>query len=114
MVASRETLQNLAPSGQLPPVTLERAIRLIDILDAFGADALIGPHIALKGATALNAFGGSLEDGRTLTKSVDPPPGRGERLSFSPYFLTAFSSDGREARSADGRLFEAIQSCVRI
>jgi hypothetical protein len=54
MVASRETLQDLAAERQLQPATLERVIRLIDILDAFGADALIGPRIALKGGTALN------------------------------------------------------------
>ena len=47
MVASRETLQDLAAERQLQPATLERVIRLIDILDAFGADALIGPRIAL-------------------------------------------------------------------
>jgi hypothetical protein len=40
MVASRETLQNLAAERQLHPATLERVIRLIDILDAFGDDAL--------------------------------------------------------------------------
>jgi hypothetical protein len=49
MVASRETLQDLAAERQLQPATLERVIRLIDILDAFGSDALIGPRIALKG-----------------------------------------------------------------
>jgi hypothetical protein len=56
MVASRETLQDLAAERQLQPATLERVIRLIDILDAFGADTLIGPRIALKGGTALNVF----------------------------------------------------------
>lgn len=53
MVASLETLQDLAVERQLQPATLERVIRLIDIFDAFGADALIGPRIALKGGTAL-------------------------------------------------------------
>ena len=42
MVASRETLQDIAAERQLQPATLERVIRLIDILDAFGADTLIG------------------------------------------------------------------------
>jgi hypothetical protein len=41
MVASRETLQDIAAERQLQPATLERVIRLIDILDAFGADTLI-------------------------------------------------------------------------
>jgi len=50
MVASRETLQDLAAERQLQPATLERVIRLIDILDAFGADTLIGPRVALKGS----------------------------------------------------------------
>ena len=54
MVASRETLQDIAAERQLQPATLERVMRLIDILDAFGADTLIGPRIALKGGTALN------------------------------------------------------------
>lgn len=60
MVASRETLQDLAAERQLQPATLERVIRLIDIL-AFGADALIGPRIALKGGTALNVFHSDLD-----------------------------------------------------
>ncbi|MHB1303426.1 MAG: nucleotidyl transferase AbiEii/AbiGii toxin family protein [Acidiphilium sp.] len=42
-------------------MTLERVIRLIDILDAFGADVLIGPRIALKGGTALNVFHSDLD-----------------------------------------------------
>jgi predicted nucleotidyltransferase component of viral defense system len=61
MVASRETLQDLAAERQLQPATLERVIRLIDILDAFGADVLIGPRIALKGGTALNVFHSDLD-----------------------------------------------------
>ena len=61
MVASRETLQDLAAERQLQPATLERVIRLIDILDAFGADTLIGPRIALKGGTALNVFYSDLD-----------------------------------------------------
>lgn len=61
MVASRKTLQDLAAERQLQPATLERVIRLIDILDAFGADTLIGPRIALKGGTALNVFHSDLD-----------------------------------------------------
>jgi hypothetical protein len=52
MVASRETLQDFAAERQLQPAALERVILLIDILDAFGTDALIGPRIALKCGTA--------------------------------------------------------------
>jgi hypothetical protein len=33
MVASRETLQDIAAERQLQPATLERVIRLIDILE---------------------------------------------------------------------------------
>jgi hypothetical protein len=61
MVASRETLQDIAAERQLQPATLERVIRLIDILDAFGADTLIGPRVALKGGTALNVFHSNLD-----------------------------------------------------
>ena len=61
MAASRETLQDLADERQLQPATLEPVIRLIDILDAFGADTLIGPRIALKGGTALNVFHSDLD-----------------------------------------------------
>ena len=61
MVASRETLQAIAAERQIQPATLERVIRLIDILDAFGADTLIGPRIALKGGTALNVFHSDLD-----------------------------------------------------
>ena len=61
MVASRETLQDIAAERQLQPATLERVIRLIDILDAFGADTLIGPRVALKGGTALNVFHSDLD-----------------------------------------------------
>jgi hypothetical protein len=61
MVASRETLQDLAAERQFQPATLERVIQLIDILDAFGADALIGSRIALKGGTALNVFHSDLD-----------------------------------------------------
>jgi hypothetical protein len=61
MVASRETLQDIAAERQLQPATLERVIRLIDILDAFGADTLIGPRVALKGGTAVNVFYSDLD-----------------------------------------------------
>ena len=61
MVASRETLQDIAAERQLQPATLERVIRLIDILDTFGADTLIGPRVALKGGTALNVFHSDLD-----------------------------------------------------
>jgi hypothetical protein len=55
------TLQDIAAERQLQPATLERVIRLIDILDAFGADTLIGLRLALKGGTALNVFHSDLD-----------------------------------------------------
>ena len=61
MVASRETLQDIAAERQLQPATVERVIRLIDILGAFGADTLIGPRIALKGGPALDVFHSNLD-----------------------------------------------------
>jgi len=45
-------------------------IRLIDILDAFGADTLIGPQIALKGGTALNVFHSDLAASRSISTST--------------------------------------------
>lgn len=56
MPASREQLQILAAERQLQPATLERVIRLLEVLHAFAADAVIAPRIALKGGTALNLF----------------------------------------------------------
>jgi hypothetical protein len=56
MVVSRETVQELASERQLHPATLERVLRLLDILDAIGTDRIIGPRVALKGGTALNIF----------------------------------------------------------
>ncbi len=61
MAVSRESLQEIASERQLQPAMLERVIRLIDILDAFGADTLIGPRLALKGGTALNIFHSDLD-----------------------------------------------------
>jgi hypothetical protein len=60
MVVTLDTLRQLAAERHLQPATLERVIRLLDILDAFGADSLIAPRIALKGGTALNVFHSNL------------------------------------------------------
>jgi len=60
MVVTPDTLRQLAVERHLQPATLERVIRLLDILDAFGADSLIAPRIALKGGTALNVFHSNL------------------------------------------------------
>ena len=61
MEVSAQSLARLAAERQFQPATLERVIRLLDILDAFAADRLIAPRIALKGGTALNFFHTTLD-----------------------------------------------------
>ena len=61
MEVSAQSLARLAAERQFQPATLERVIRLLDILDAFAADSLIASRIALKGGTALNVFHASLD-----------------------------------------------------
>ena len=61
MDVSAQSLARLAAERQFQPTTLERVIRLLDILDAFAADSLIAPRIALKGGTALNVFHAALD-----------------------------------------------------
>jgi hypothetical protein len=61
MEVSAQSLARLAAERQFQPATLERVIRLLDILDAFAADSLIAPRVALKGGTALNVFYAALD-----------------------------------------------------
>jgi hypothetical protein len=61
MDVSAQSLARLAAERQFQPATLERVIRLLDILDAFAADSLIAPRVALKGGTALNVFYAALD-----------------------------------------------------
>lgn len=61
MEVSAQSLARLAAERQFQPATLERVIRLLDILDAFAADSLIAPRVALKGGTALNVFHAALD-----------------------------------------------------
>lgn len=53
---SRETLQRIASETGHQLATLEKVLRLIDLLQEIAADDLLGPNLALKGGTALNVF----------------------------------------------------------
>src|SRR3546814_7182752 len=61
MEVSAQSLARIATERQFQPATLERVIRLLDILDAIAADSLIAPRVALKGGTALNVFHAALD-----------------------------------------------------
>src|SRR3546814_2061680 len=61
MEVSAQSLARIAAERQFQPATLERVIRLLDILDAIAADSLIAPRVALKGGTALNVFHAALD-----------------------------------------------------
>lgn len=90
-MCSREPPQDIAAKQQLQPATLERVIRLIDILDAFGADTLIGPRIALKGGKALNAFNSDLDVSRSIsTPTMSARPRRSARLMIAQRDRIAF------------------------
>lgn len=53
---SRETLQRIANETGHQPATLEKVLRLLDLLQEIGADNQLGNRFALKGGTALNVF----------------------------------------------------------
>lgn len=53
---SRETLQRLAGETGHQPGTLEKVLRLLDLLQEIAEDEFLGPRLALKGGTALNVF----------------------------------------------------------
>lgn len=53
---SRETLQRLAAETGHQPGTLEKVMRLLDLLQQIADDELLGSRLALKGGTALNVF----------------------------------------------------------
>ena len=58
---SRETLQRLAAETGHQPGTLEKVMRLLDLLQDIADDDLLRSCLALKGGTALNAFHLSLD-----------------------------------------------------
>ena len=53
---SAETLQRIASETSLPAPTLEKVLRLLDLLQAIAADPDLRTRVALKGGTALNVF----------------------------------------------------------
>jgi predicted nucleotidyltransferase component of viral defense system len=53
---SRETLQRLSAETGHQPGTLEKVLRLLDLLQEIADDELLGSRLALKGGTALNVF----------------------------------------------------------
>jgi predicted nucleotidyltransferase component of viral defense system len=58
---SRETLQRLAAETGHQPGTLEKVLRLLDLLQDIANDDFLGSRLALKGGTALNVFHLSLD-----------------------------------------------------
>ena len=53
---SAETLQRIAGETGLPAPTLEKVLRLLDLLQAIEGDPDLRTRVALKGGTALNVF----------------------------------------------------------
>ncbi len=53
---SLQTLQNLASDTGYQPGTLEKVLRLLDLLQEIASDDLLANRFALKGGTALNVF----------------------------------------------------------
>jgi predicted nucleotidyltransferase component of viral defense system len=53
---STQTLQRIAAETALPAPTLEKVLRLLDILQAIAEDPALKTRFALKGGTALNLF----------------------------------------------------------
>ncbi len=53
---SLQTLQTVAAQTGHQPGTIEKVMRLLDLLSEITADATLGPRFVLKGGTALNVF----------------------------------------------------------
>lgn len=53
---SKETLERIAAETGHQPGTLEKVLRLLDLLQEIADDDLLGSRLALKGGTALNVF----------------------------------------------------------
>jgi predicted nucleotidyltransferase component of viral defense system len=53
---SAPTLQRIAAETRLPAATLEKVLRLLDVLQAIAEDRDLKTRVALKGGTALNVF----------------------------------------------------------
>ena len=53
---SAQTLQRLAGETGLQPGTLEKVMRLLDVLQEIAGDEVLADRLVLKGGTALNVF----------------------------------------------------------
>lgn len=53
---SAQTLQRIAAETGMPAATLEKVLRLLDVLQAIAEDPELKTRVALKGGTALNVF----------------------------------------------------------
>ena len=53
---SAQTLQRIAAETRLPAATLEKVLRLLDVLQAIAEDRDLKSRVTLKGGTALNVF----------------------------------------------------------
>jgi predicted nucleotidyltransferase component of viral defense system len=53
---SAQTLQRLGSETGLQPGTLEKVMRLLDVLQEIAGDELLTDRLVLKGGTALNVF----------------------------------------------------------
>ena len=53
---SAETLQRVAGETRLAAPTLEKVLRLVDLMQAIGEGPVLRTRVALKGGTALNLF----------------------------------------------------------
>jgi len=53
---SLQTLQRVAQETGHDPGTLEKVLRLLDVLQGISGDPLLSERLALKGGTALNIF----------------------------------------------------------
>jgi predicted nucleotidyltransferase component of viral defense system len=53
---SAQTLQRIATETCLPAATLEKVLRLMDILQEISRDPVLAERLVLKGGTALNIF----------------------------------------------------------
>ena len=56
LAPSKETLQRIAGETGYQPGTIEKVLRLLDILQEISRDAGLRGQFALKGGTALNVF----------------------------------------------------------
>ncbi|MCY4608754.1 MAG: hypothetical protein OXD40_09175 [bacterium] len=54
--ASAQTLQRLADETGHQPGTMEKVLRLLDLLQEIARDGVLADRLVLKGGTALNLF----------------------------------------------------------